>query len=304
MKDCFLFVVFLFSVKCFSAQVDQHYFDQSKLLKNLKVFSADSMEGRGTGEPGGLKAQRFIQEQFSGALLLSFEKDYSHSFNYANPFRKKKIEGTNVIGWIKGFAEPEKYIIVSSHHDHLGIRNGEVYNGADDNASGTCALFSIVEYLTAHPPRCSFVFIAFDAEENGLIGSKHFVRKPPIPLEQVVFNLNLDMISRSEKNEIFICGTHHYPEFKPVLNAQDSLSVIDVVFGHDSVSSAQEDWTYSSDHGSFHRKNIPFIYLGVENHIDYHKPTDDFDQIDPEFYVEAVCISIRIAKELDAYFSP
>ena len=137
MKDCFLFVVFLFSVKCFSAQVDQHYFDQSKLLKNLKVFSADSMEGRGTGEPGGLKAQRFIQEQFSGAQLLRFEKDYSHSFNYANPFRKKKIEGTNVIGWIKGLAEPEKYIVISSHHDHLGIRNGEIYNGTDDNGKGT-----------------------------------------------------------------------------------------------------------------------------------------------------------------------
>jgi Zn-dependent M28 family amino/carboxypeptidase len=262
------------------------------------------MFGRETGEEGGLNAQRFVTSKFETLQLLKFNDSFSHSFDYASPFKKRKVTGANIIGWIKGRSDSNKYIVVSSHHDHLGVKNGEIYNGADDNASGTCALFSIAEYLKLHRPNCSFIFVAFDAEENGLLGSKHFLRKPPVPLREIVFNLNLDMISRAEKQEIFICGTSHYPEFIPTLSSVDSLSAINVVFGHDdSGARGTDDWTYSSDHGSFHRKGVPFIYLGVENHADYHQPTDDFEKIDKIFYLEAVRVSIRIIERIDKRFS-
>lgn len=274
-------------------------FDTVLLLQNLEAFSADSMAGRGTGEPGGMKAQSFIANRFESLGLLQFDSSYKHTFSFANPFKKSKITGTNMLAWVKGSKYPDKYIVISSHHDHLGNRNGNIYNGADDNGSGTCALFAIAEYLTQNPPLHSVILAAFDAEENGLIGSKHFVNKPPVPLKHIVFNLNMDMISRDEEQEIFICGTHHYEKLKPLLADIDSASKIKVTYGHDHGSMRTEDWTYASDHGSFYKKKIPFVYLGVEDHEDYHQPTDDFERIDQVFYVEAVRVAISIVSRVD-----
>ena len=299
------FTLLLFTLSFASWGQEYRYdFDSTGLFNSLEALSSDSMFGRETGEKGGLSAQRFITSKFEALNLIPFSGSFSHSFGYASPFKKKKVTGANIVGWMKGRSDSNKYIVVSSHHDHLGVKNGEIYNGADDNASGTCALFSIAEYLKLHPPNYSIIFVAFDAEEDGLIGSKHFLRKPPVPLREIVFNLNLDMISRAEKQNIFICGTSHYPELVPILNSLDSLSAIDVVFGHDdSGARGADDWTHSSDHGSFHKKGIPFIYLGVENHVDYHQPSDDFENIDKSFYLEAVRVSIKIIERIDKKFS-
>lgn len=293
------FYVFLGSIFCASGQEKTPYFDSALLIQTIQEFSSDSMEGRETGKVGGLKAQNYIQQRYEQLGLLSYKSTYLHSFDFANPFKKSKITGTNVIGWIKGKSAPNKHIVISSHHDHLGIRNGEIYNGADDNASGTCALLSIAEYFCTYPPACSIIFVAFDAEEMGLRGSKHFVNKPPVPLKDILFNLNMDMISRSEKNELFICGTHHYPKLKPLLNNLDSLSATNVIFGHDSGTMRTEDWTFASDHGSFHKKKIPFVYLGVADHEDYHKTTDDFEKIDGPFYIRSVRLALEVAKRID-----
>ena len=297
----FLCVFFLMGW-CFHSpsQEKSHYFDSTLLMHSIQEFSSDSMEGRETGEAGGLKAQYYIQQRYRQLNLLQFDNTYCHAFNFANPFKKSKIKGVNLIGWIKGQSFPNKYMVISSHHDHLGIRNGEIYNGADDNASGTCALLSIAEYFSSYPPNCSIIFVAFDAEEMGLLGSMHFVSKPPVPFTKILFNLNMDMISRSKKNELFICGTHHYPQLKTLLNTVDSLSSTNVIFGHDSGSMRTEDWTFASDHGSFHKKKIPFVYLGVVDHEDYHKITDDFERIDPSFYIRSVRVAVDIAKRMDS----
>ena len=299
------FTFLLFALSFTSLSQEYRYdFDSTGLFNSLEVLSSDSMFGRETGEKGGISAQRFITSKFTALELLPFSGSFSHSFDYASPFKKRKVTGANIVGWMKGRSDSNKYIVVSSHHDHLGVKNGKIYNGADDNASGTCALFSIAEYLKLHPPNCSIIFVAFDAEEDGLIGSKHFLRTPPVPLREIVFNFNLDMISRAEKQEIFICGTSHCPELIPTLSSLDSLSAINVVFGHDDSGARDaDDWTYSSDHGSFHKKGIPFIYLGVENHVDYHQPTDDFENIDKIFYLEAVRLSLRVIERIDKRFS-
>ncbi|MBL4706335.1 MAG: M28 family peptidase [Flavobacteriales bacterium] len=159
--------------------------------------------------------------------------------------------------------------------------------------------FSIAEHFTANPPEYSIILVAFDAEEDGLIGSKHFINKPPVSLKKIIFNLNMDMVSRDEDQEIFICGTHHYKKLIPLLHDVDSLSKIKVTYGHDSGAMRSEDWTHASDHGSFHKKNIPFVYLGVEDHEDYHQPTDVFEHIDQQFYIEAVRVAIRIIERVD-----
>jgi len=279
--------------------IDSNSFNAEFLLQNLEAFSADSMAGRGTDTDGGNKSIQFVVDRFESLELLKFDNSYTHKFDFANQFLKSKMSGTNVMGWIKGSKNPDKYIVISSHHDHLGTKDGVIYNGADDNGSGTCGLFSIAEYFTKNQPETSIILVAFDAEENGLIGSKHFVNKPPVSLKKIKFNLNMDMVSRDEEQEIFICGTHHYEKLKPLFNEIDTLSSIKVTYGHDSGAMRSEDWTYASDHGSFHKKKIPFVYLGVEDHVDYHKPTDTFDRIDNDFYVEAIRVALRITTLVD-----
>ncbi len=286
-------------VSCCFSQQTTFDFDTTALLKNLKQFSSDSMGGRGLGQPGGEKAKQFVETRFDQLGLKKLSDSWRQEFAFINPFKKAREVGENILGWIEGSEYPDQYIVISSHHDHLGKRDSLIYNGADDNGSGTCALFCIAEYFIDNPPKHSIIFAAFDAEENGLIGSKHFVNKPPVPIKNIVFNLNLDMVSRNEKQEIFICGTHHYEKLKPVLAKVDSLVSINVIFGHDSGEARMDDWTYASDHGSFHKKKIPFVYLGVEDHEDYHKPTDDFELIDPAFYVEAVRAALFISVIID-----
>ena len=176
-----------------ASQENSNYFDSSLLVHSIQEFSSDSMEGRETGEDGGLKAQNYIQQRYRQLNLLQFDSTYFHAFNFANPFKKSKIKGVNLIGWIKGQTRPNKYMVISSHHDHLGIRNGEIYNGADDNASGISAMLESAAYFKKNPPMNSILFVAFDAEELGLEGAKYFVENPPISIDKILMNINLDM---------------------------------------------------------------------------------------------------------------
>ncbi|NNE65118.1 MAG: M28 family peptidase, partial [Pyrinomonadaceae bacterium] len=196
-------------------------------------------------------------------------------------------------------SKPESYIVVSAHFDHVGISRGKIYNGADDNASGTAALFAIAKYFQEHPPEHSLIFAAFDAEEIGLEGAKHFVRNPPVSIEKILLNINLDMVSRSDKNELYISGTYHYPIFKTILSPIVEKVPVKLLFGHDEPEPKRDDWTFQSDHGVFHKKKIPFVYFGVEDHADYHRPTDDFEKVDKKFFSNSVKTIVVATDTLD-----
>ena len=108
----------------------------------------------------------------------------------------------------------------------------------------------------------------------------------------------MDMISRNDNNEIYVAGTYYYPQFKSIIESVDLGSPVDILIGHDNPE-LKGDWTFSSDHGPFHSKDIPFLYFGVEDHEDYHKPNDDFEKIDTEFYQHVVNAIIQTILELD-----
>ncbi|MGI8545529.1 MAG: M28 family peptidase, partial [Aridibacter sp.] len=182
---------------------------------------------------------------------------------------------------------------------HVGVQKGEIYNGADDNASGTSALFAIAKYFKKNKPNNSIIFAAFDAEEKGLQGARYFVDNLPVSQSDILLNINMDMISRSDKGELYAAGTFHYPDLKPYLEAIQKNAPVKLLFGHDDPKLGRDDWTSQSDHGAFHRKKIPFIYFGVEDHRDYHKPTDDFENIQPKFYVNAVETIVMAVKSID-----
>ena len=266
-------------------------------LKALETLAADEMEGRKTGTFGNEKARIFLMNQFK-TLGYNVKKDTFFFRTSTEP-----VKGINLLIEIKGSKYPDSYIVISAHYDHLGIKKDEVYNGTDDNASGSAALLAIAAELKNNKPHHSIIIAAFDAEEMGLQGAKHFVKQPPIDKEKIALNINMDMISQSTKGELYACGIYHYPFLKkPVEKVASKFSDIKLLFGHDLPNSGHDDWTHQSDHHAFHKEKIPFVYFGVEDHPYYHKSTDTFDKLTKDFYLNAVAFITEFTRYIDKDF--
>jgi Zn-dependent M28 family amino/carboxypeptidase len=259
------------------------------MIADLTLLAHDSLEGRRIGTAGAERARNFLVKAFEERGVAPVNGQRLRSFEFSGRGATTPQTGVNVLGVVPGTVSPQRYVVVTAHYDHLGVRDGQVYNGADDNASGTAAILALSAWLAQHPPRNSFVFAALDGEETGLRGARAFVAEPPVPLGCVVMNVNLDMVSRSAKNELYAAGTYHHPVFAPQVAEVAAMSKISLLAGHDRPDLPPgDDWTQSSDHGPFHQAGVPFIYFGVEDHPGYHRATDDAQDITPAFYVEAI----------------
>lgn len=275
--------------------------DAARVIADVEVFSADSMEGRRTGTAGNERARRYLLRAFAEIGLTPFGTSYERRFAFRPRGVAADLRGVNIVGWIRGSRYPDRYIVVTAHYDHLGTEDGSIYHGADDNASGTAGLLALARYFRAQPPAHSLVFAAMDAEERGLSGARAFVADPPVDREAIVFNVNLDMISRNERDELYVAGTYHYPRLSPLVRRLADTAPVTLLAGHDRPDLAPgDDWTRASDHGAFHDAGIPFLYFGVEDHEDYHRPTDTFENIDTDFLVRAVETVRRAVAALDA----
>jgi hypothetical protein len=277
--------------------------DSARLMRTIGVLAHDSMEGRQVGTPGSLKAQKFLKAELTKRGVMPFQKSgYEQVFKFGG--RQPTADsttGTNLIGVIRGSKHPGKFIVVSAHYDHLGVRNGNVFNGADDNASGTAAALEVASYFANHKPEHSVIIALFDAEERGDRGSHAFVNSAIMPTrDSVIIDLNMDMVGRNVNNELYAAGTTPYPQLLPYVEAAASRSgVVKLLTGHDGAP-GKEDWTNQSDHGAFHAVHIPYIYFGEEDHPDYHKATDEIPGIMPGFYIAAVRVVVDVAKQVDA----
>lgn len=277
-----LTVLFLFTIGC-TVQQKQVILDTEQLIEDLRVISSDEMEGRRAGTEGNRKAREYLVQRFEEEGAQPFQNSYKHKFTFTNR-SGEEMTGVNVIGEVQG--KSDSVIVITAHYDHLGIRDSLIYNGADDDASGTAALLAYIDYFSQIQPNHSLVFAAFDAEEMGLQGARAFV-EDSVFMERVVMNINLDMISQSDKNELYASGTYHHPELKPVLENIETGEV-KLLFGHDRPDQGYDDWTNASDHAAFHSKRKKFIYFGVEDHEHYHQHTDEFETIPQEFYKSSV----------------
>jgi Zn-dependent M28 family amino/carboxypeptidase len=297
MKNIIFLLLIVFScitISCAQNQSDVQKFNEEQLLERLEILSSDKFEGRKTGEKGNDSARAYIIQQFKNINVSGLNGSFEHPFSFEN--RKKTYNGVNVLSEIKGTETPEKYIVISAHYDHLGVKNGKIYNGADDDASGISALIGFAEYLVKNPPKHSVILAAFDAEELGLRGAKHFVNT--IDKESILVNLNMDMISRSANNELYVVGGRYNEKLKKIINELENPRSTKLLEGHDGTDGKQ-NWTMSSDHGPFHLAKIPFLYFGNEDHAAYHKPNDDFKDITPQFYKNAVHIILSIFESID-----
>lgn len=273
----------------------------SELLQIQKKLASDAFQGRATGR--NQKAQHLIRTYFESKGLERFHAHYDVPFTFKDEKTGKEREGTNIIGYIQGKTQPDSYIVLGAHYDHLGIVNDTIYNGADDNASGTSALLQLARYFSRNQPEHSIIFAAFDAEELGLHGSNAFVDSPPIPLSSIKLNINFDMISRNPKNEIYVVGTYPYPQFKPIIERITPIGDLHVLYGHDDPNDTTKDyWMYSSDNGPFFEKGIPNITFSEEDHPGYHKATDDYTETNHDFYTKVVAFIQETIITIDQNF--
>lgn len=275
------------------AAPESKLFDASQLLRDIQTLSADDMEGRSPRLPSMEKARGYVERRFSESGLVPIGTSFKQEFAISQRGKSEPIKGINYVGLIKGKTDPEKYIVITAHYDHEGVKDGKIYNGADDNASGTSALFTAASYYKKNHPDHSLIFVAFDAEELGLLGAQYFVANLPVAKESILLNVNLDMISRNDKGELYVVGTKANPHLKPFLEQVQKTAPVKLRLGH-------EEWTVQSDQAAFYAAKIPFIYFGVEDHKDYHKPTDDFSNIQPDFYVRAVETIIEAIQKFDS----
>ncbi len=285
------------------------------LMKDVRTLAAADNAGRGTGSAGSKLAQAYLMQRFQELGLKPFGTSYLTPFSFTHtrfenlfsagkPYKVTYPSAANVIGFIPGSMDPNRFMVVSAHYDHLGVREGVMYPGADDNASGVAAMLALAAYFKQHPPQHTVVFAAFDAEELGHHGARHFVNALPFPRGQLAFNLNLDMVSRNDSNEIWASGLHHYPALKPHVAGAASRSTVQVKLGHDKpmlLAGNVEDWTGMSDHDQFHKAGVPYLYFGVADHADYHGPGDTADKINPVFFSNVVSLLIDVAATADKH---
>jgi Zn-dependent M28 family amino/carboxypeptidase len=197
--------------------------------------------------------------------------------------------------WLEGRdpALKDEYIVIGVHHDHLGAPNGEVYYGADDNATGVAMMLEVARKFStaAERPKRSILFVGFDLEEEMLWGSRWFAAHPPRPLTQVKLFLTADMIGRSLGDlplpAVFVLGSEHAPQLKSMLNAVGRPEGLDVArLGIDLIGTR-------SDYGPFRDRKVPFLFFSTGEHPDYHTPRDTAARID---YAKAAQVSSLVLK--------
>lgn len=273
--------------------------DAAAMIHDVRLLSADDMEGRGIGTAGGARARALLVDRFRTAGLTPFAGGFERQF----PLPGTDREGVNVVGYVAGTANPARYLVVSAHYDHIGIVDGRTFNGANDNASGAAALPALARYFVGHRPATSIVFVAFDGEEEGLMGSRAFVRSPPVDPAAILINLNLDMIGRDPANTLYVVGTHSQPALKPIVEGVAANAPVTLRMGYDDPAQGpRRDWTRDSDHWAFLEAGIPALYLGVEDFALHHHVDDDFESLTLDFYVRAVDTAVQLIEIIDREF--
>ena len=194
---------------------------------------------------------------------------------------EQKDVTSNVVAYLEG-KDPslkDEYVVFGAHHDHLGVREGKVFCGADDNISGTVALLEIAQAFVLERPRRSVVFVWNTAEEQGLLGSRHFVRHCPIPIEKISAQLNLDMLSRNDPESLYLVGSTQLSS-----ELDDVLKDVNHRFVHMNLDYEYQDpahyrsFFYRSDHYPFIEVGIPSVWLFCGTTQDYHQETDTADK--------------------------
>ena len=293
-----------------SFSVSSQQTNQESFKKDVEYLASEKLEGRFPGTNGEQLAANYIAEKFEKFGLTKLTDSYFQSFNFTLPsspheevkFNQDtdtKINAKNIIAFIDN--KKKNTVIIGAHYDHIGYGGqysldrgiNEIHNGADDNASGTAMLLSLAKQLNnKNDLENNYLFIAFSAEELGLIGSRYFVNSDVFNKESINFMINLDMVGRlNEEKELSIFGVGTSSIFKQVVNSMNNNFKLKII----------EDGTGPSDHTSFYNKDIPVLFFHTGSHENYHRPSDDVNLINYKGMSEISNYIIDIIDELETY---
>lgn len=302
-------------IACATPESDGNAAMVKKLNADISYLASDSLEGRETGTQGEAKAAAYIAQRFDelGLKKAGDNDSYFQQFSFKPhpPITKhtngdsatlgtgfvKERTGQNVVGMLDKGAS--KTIVIGAHYDHLGYGDEnslftggkEIHNGADDNASGVAAMLELAGRFTETALESNILFIAFSGEEKGLYGSNYFVDHPTVPLEEVNYMINMDMVGRlKEDSTLAVYGIGTSPSWPEAVNMTNTDS-LDLVFHESGVG--------PSDHTSFYLADLPVLHFFTGQHEDYHKPTDDADKINYAGMQLVIDFIERIILELD-----
>ena len=293
-----------------SFSINSQESNKESIKKDIEYLASEELEGRFPGTNGEDLAANYIAEKFEKFGLTKLTGSYFQDFNFTLPsspheevkFNEEtnsKIDAKNIIAFIDN--NKKNTVIIGAHYDHIGYGGqysldrgvNEIHNGADDNASGTAMLISLAKQLkNRNDLKNNYLFIAFSAEELGLIGSRYFVNSEIFDSESINFMINLDMVGRlNEERELSIYGVGTSSIFKQVVNSLNNNFKLKII----------SDGTGPSDHTSFYNKDIPVLFFNTGSHENYHRPSDDVDLINYEGISEISNYVIDIIDELETY---
>jgi len=283
----------------------------NELKELLYVYASDYFEGRETGTRGQKKAVDFIRQFYSSHAINAAQGTEDYFQPMELNIKGKMVKTENVAAIIEGSEFPDEYIIISSHLDHVGIQNGMIHNGADDDGSGSVSLLEIAEAFqeaaaAGQGPKRSILFLHVTGEEKGLLGSAYYANNPLYPLANTMVNLNVDMIGRldpkredKDPNYIYLIGadkiSQELHDISEATNKRYTQIKLDYTFNDDKDPNR---FYYRSDHYNFAKKNIPVIFYFNGTHEDYHAPGDTPDKINYEMLAKRSQLIFHTAWEL------
>ena len=326
MKKNILFIVTIamIAVSCSTAQKATKVTDvgtyknsitPAELSKHLYIVADDNMEGRNTGEPGQKRAGEYLINEYK-KNGISFPPGATNFYQKVpsefmkRGFAPKLNDSENIWAFIKGSEKPQEIIVISAHYDHVGMKNGEVFNGADDDGSGTVALLEIAQAFKkakneGNGPKRSILFLHVTGEEHGLHGSRFYSENPLFPIENTVVDINIDMIGRRDtlhpktNNYVYVIGSDRLSSELHTINEEVNAKYTQLELDYKYNDRKDPERIYfRSDHYNFAKKGIPAIFFYNGIHADYHQSTDTPDKIEYDALAKRAQLAFVLAWEL------
>lgn len=286
-----------------------------ELKVHLYIVASDEMEGRDTGSKGQKKAGEYLISQYQ-KNVIPFPKGAKEYYQripaaYLNAKRNENLpDSENIWAFIEGSEKPNEVLVISAHYDHVGIKDGEVFNGADDDGSGTVALLEIAEAFKiakkeGHGPKRSILFLHVTGEEHGLHGSRYYSENPLFPLANTITDINIDMIGRRDEkhaasnNYVYVIGSDYLSTdlFNITEEANKKYVNLDLDYQYNDRTDPNRFY-YRSDHYNFAKNGIPSVFLFNGVHADYHKASDEVEKIEFDALAKRAQLAFAIAWEL------
>ena len=324
MKKLLFVFVFITTISCTSQITSVSNADLTKyintitskdLKKHLTIVSSDEMEGRETGSEGQKKAGEYLINEYNNNAI-SFPKGATNYYQkipaaFLNAKRNENLpDSENIWAYIEGYDKPSEIIVISAHYDHIGIKDGKIYNGADDDGSGTVALLEIAQAFAiakkeGHGPKRSILFMHMTGEEHGLLGSSYYSQNPLFPLANTITDINIDMIGRHDEfhndssNYVYLIGSDYLST--DLFNICEAANKKNINLSLDYKFNDRNDpnrFYYRSDHYNFAKNGVPSVFLFSGVHADYHEATDEVDKIEFDALTKRTQLAFSIAWDL------